>query len=386
LGLIIIIIGIDASNIRQGGGITHLKEILSELDKTELNIPKVVVWCNSIVCAMLPNYPWLKKYPVNYLDLGLIRRIYWQTFILKRSAKINECDILLILGGMYLGTFKPFVVICQNLIPFEPSALFQRWWSFFTLKMLLLRVLHSFTFAKSQGIIFLSKYSQNKVLSLLLNFKGKVKIITHGYSQNFLISPDSEVGISRFTTKLQIDLIYVSNIAAYKHQAEVLQAICLLRKRGYDLKISFIGPAHGSAAISLKDSMDRLDPYSQWSAYLGEVPYEQLPDYYKNADIGIFASSCEAFGIILLEKMASGLPIVCSNLSSMPEILEDGGLYFNPRNPIDIANSIERYLISPELKIEKVLRVHELIKKYSWGDCSQSTFQFLSQIALEYKK
>jgi glycosyltransferase involved in cell wall biosynthesis len=115
------------------------------------------------------------------------------------------------------------------------------------------------------------------------------------------------------------------------------------------------------------------------------VPYGQLQTYYAKADLGIFASSCETFGIILLEKMATGLPIVCSKLSSMAEILQDGGLYFHPEKKDEIANAIEQYLLSPVLQSNKRTISYALAQEYSWEKCADQTFSFLRDIALSYQ-
>ena len=58
---------------------------------------------------------------------------------------------------------------------------------------------------------------------------------------------------------------------------------------------------------------------------------------HKKSDIFVFASNSETFGITLLEAMSQAVPIVCSNQSSLPEVLQDGGLYFDPSNYIDLS-------------------------------------------------
>ena len=78
--------------------------------------------------------------------------------------------------------------------------------------------------------------------------------------------------------------------------------------------------------------------------YIGNVKHKDLIRYYNEADIFIFASSCETFGMILLEAMASGLPIACSKISSMPEILKQNGEYFNPKDPESISKAIMKII------------------------------------------
>ena len=111
------------------------------------------------------------------------------------------------------------------------------------------------------------------------------------------------------------------------------------------------------------------------------MPYSDLSGYYQQADIGLFASSCETFGIILLEKMAAGLPIACSNQSAMPEILKEAGVYFDPVNATDIELTLERFISQEDLRASKSALSYRESKNYQWAKCAQETFTFVSQIA-----
>jgi glycosyltransferase involved in cell wall biosynthesis len=124
-----------------------------------------------------------------------------------------------------------------------------------------------------------------------------------------------------------------------------------------------------------------LKPPTDWLQYLGAIPYQTLEQEYQRADLGIFASSCETFGMIVLEKMSVGLPLACSQLSSMHEILGDGGVYFDPYSPESIAKVIEEYLLSPSLREQKRDIAHGLAKTYSWQTCAEQTITFLHQVA-----
>jgi len=114
--------------------------------------------------------------------------------------------------------------------------------------------------------------------------------------------------------------------------------------------------------------------------YLGAVPYEKLNNLYAQADLGVFASSCENMPIILMETMASGLPIACSNRGPMPEVLGDAGLYFDPESPTEIMRSLRKYIDSPELRTEKANSSIARCQQYSWSRCADETFMFLANV------
>ena len=384
-GLTPLKVGIDASNLRLGGGVTHLIELLSAADPLDQGIIEVVVWGGAQTLERLPPKPWLTKYTPKKLDGSLLSRVWWQVFCLSSEVRKAGCDVLFVPGGSYAGSFHPVVTMSQNLLPFEWNELTRSGFSMVTIKMLILRMVQSWSFQRSEGVIFLTDYAKHAVLKVTGSLRAKSVVIAHGLSKRFAFVNKAPRIITECSPEDPYKLIYVSNVDSYKHQIPVLRAVQQLRQKGYPLSISLVGPGLPDSIDKLNQAISRLDPHKQWALYLGQVPYEQLQGHYAKADLGVFASSCETFGIILLEKMATGMPIACSNLSSMAEILQDGGVYFHPEKEDEIANAIERYLLSSSLQLNKRNISHALAQQYSWEKCAQQTFGFLRDIALGHQ-
>jgi glycosyltransferase involved in cell wall biosynthesis len=95
----------------------------------------------------------------------------------------------------------------------------------------------------------------------------------------------------------------------------------------------------------------------------------------------VFASSCENMPSTLIEAMASGLPIACSDRGPMPEVLQDGGTYFDPEDPASIAAAIGELLQSPERRRSAAARARALAARYSWARCADETWSFLAGVA-----
>ena len=85
----------------------------------------------------------------------------------------------------------------------------------------------------------------------------------------------------------------------------------------------------------------------------------------------MFASSCETFGQIVLESMSSGIPVACSSLSSMHEIIKDGCVYFDPLVPAKIAEAIKTLLLSTSLRESVSAKAFNYAKDFSWDDTSE---------------
>jgi glycosyltransferase involved in cell wall biosynthesis len=379
------IIGIDATNLRQGGGRTHLIELLRAATPQQNGITKVIVWGGSATLELIDEKPWLEKVSTSLLNGGLLARVFWQRFFLSKAARLANCNLLFVPGGSYYGDFKPVVAISQNLLPFEWRELKRYGWSRLALKLLLLRFVQGHTFRRAESTIFLSHYAKESVQAITGILKGVSAIIPHGLNDRFCIQPRPQKSIDAYSTTSPFHLLYVSIIDQYKHQWHVVEAVAKLRQAtGWPLQLELVGPAYAPALKRLQTSLRRYDPDGEWIKYCGAIPYDQMSAMYQNSDAAVFASSCENMPNILLESMAAGLPIACSKMGPMPEILHDAGVYFDPESPDSISACLLELIDSPDLRQILAQDGFELSKTYSWQRCSIETFGHLAKIARDY--
>ncbi|MCF8186951.1 MAG: glycosyltransferase family 4 protein [Sulfuritalea sp.] len=378
-------IGIDATNLRGGGGVTHLVELLRALHPAGLGVKRVVVWGGSSTLNALKYRSWLTKCNPEALNKGLLSRTAWQWFRLSQAARTEGCDVLFVPGGSFAGNFQPVVTMSQNLLPFEMSELRRYSWTLFALKLLLLRLTQSRSFRKAEGVIFLTEYACEAVLRVTGKLRGKTIIIPHGLSPRFNRSPKMQRDITEYNHSDPYRVLYVSIVDQYKHQWHVVKAVAILRKKGLPVVLDLVGPAYPPALLRLNATLDLVDLDRRWVHYHGAIPYEELHSMYSKVDMGIWASTCETFGIILLEAMASGLPIACSSKQPMPEVVGKAAVYFNPEKPDDIARALHALIESPRLRAELAQASYVRSQKYSWQRCASETFEFLNAVVKEYK-
>jgi glycosyltransferase involved in cell wall biosynthesis len=376
------ILGIDASNLGPGGSMTHLTNLLAVARPAEHGIERVVVWGGSAKLARLPEQPWLEKVAVPALDGGLVSRLLWQRFRLPALAR-ERCDVLFVPGGNARpGGFHPLVTMSRNMLPFEWDELRRYGHSRVALRLLLLRFGQSRTFAHADGLIFLTDYARGAV-GRVSRLPARVGVIPHGVEERFRIAPREQRPLAEYSTERPLRMLYVSIIDLYKHQWHVARAVHQLRTAGLPIRIDFVGPAYPPALASFQATLQKLDPQSSFLRYLGSVPFPKLHELYRDADLFVFASSCENMPNVLLEGMAAGLPIACSNRGPMPEVLGDTGLCFDPERVDDIARALRTLAEDPALRRRLAVAASERARQFSWQRCAQETLSFIARTGAE---
>lgn len=375
------ILGIDASNIRGGGGVTHLVELLKAAEPEKFHFKKVIVWAGSDTLSKISEQKWLEKSKEPLLDKSLFYRIFWQIFLLSKRLSESNCDLLFVPGGTYSGKFQPFVTMSQNLLPFEWSEIRRYGFSFRAFKFIILRILQSRTFLKSDGIIFLTQYARDVVLNQYPISLEKTKIIPHGINKKFFSKDRNHRKFSEFTNENPAKILYVSFIGEYKHQWKVVEGISKLKNKGIPVELILVGDALEKKAY--KKLLVSIE-YGKLSGlnvkHLTSITYNEIQKLYKNADLFLFASSCETFGQIVTEAMASSIPIACSSLSSMKDLLNENAYYFHPESSDEIADATLKLLKEINTRITLSSKNYMEALSYSWDKCSDDTFNFFKSV------
>ncbi|RWP42695.1 MAG: glycosyltransferase family 1 protein [Mesorhizobium sp.] len=366
-------VGIDASNLRGGGGITHLVGLLDSAEPEVAGIQRVVIWGPPQTLSAIGDRPWLSKRQDRHLEQGAIARAWWQRRRLTQLLRDEGCDVLFSPGGSVFTDFKPVVTMSRNLLPFELYELFRYRVSWKTLRLLILRWGQTRALRGAQGVIFLTEYARSVVMRSTGPLRGDVVVIPHGVDPIFRKAPRRYSCRSGYPQKL----LYVSPFEPYKHQKNVADAVIQLQRSGLDLKMTFVGP-RGPSTAAFEQFIESQGDAARLFNVLGALPHREMPNVYESADYFVYASSCENMPNILLEAMASGLPIASSSRGPMKEILGDAGVYFDPEHVPSIAEGI-RALVSGQGDMAQ--KSFERAMEYSWEQCARQTFSFLANVS-----
>ncbi len=372
-----IIVGVDASRNRSGGAKAHLIGVLKQGNPLEQGIRQVHVWSYKMLLDSLPGRPWLIKHNPVALEQSLIRQVLWQVFSLPAEMRKVGCDIMLNTDAGTLSNVKPSVTISQDMLSYEPGEAERYGWSKARLRLLLLRYIQNRSLRRADGAIFLTNYAAS-IIQRSCGTLSSIAIIPHGVGDNFKVIVPTDKWPNN--NERPIRILYISNVAWYKHQWMVVRAVELLKKKGKNVMLTLVGGGSGPAQQRLEKLIALSDPKGEYIRQIGFVPQSDLPAYLAQADIFVFASSCENMPNTLVEAMAAGLPIACSNRGPMPEILRDGGVYFDPEDPEAIAQALNKLMTNSILRQYSADKAKQRAMQYSWYRCAKETWEFVVKI------
>ena len=378
---------IDASNILGGGGVTHLVSILNNhKNKDDFNL-KVFVFGRANVLEKIDTEPWLVKKTNRFINGNALLRFYWQKFRLKSEAERLNCDLLFSPGGRNNSKFRPFVTMSRNLLPFEAKEIHRYRSPIFIAKMHILRFMQIDSMKKAAAVIFLNQSAKIHINQFIKIDDNRQKIIPHGVNNIFRHSPRVQLQMKQAKGERNFKLIYVSDVAPYKNHEALIEGLQLLRKQFTNFELILIGNGTLTEVDRFRKSKKNAEhDHLNWITVMPNLNQAEISSILKEADVGVFASSCENMPNILLEKMAAGLPIVSADYPAMRELLGDTGTFFDHRYPVTISTQIMRFLQDEEVREKSALENHSIASRYTWERCANDTFDFLLQIVNDQRR
>lgn len=228
--------------------------------------------------------------------------------------------------------------------------------------------------AISDMIITGSNYSKQEIVKELSFTEDKIRVIYHGVDHDIF-----KVDRSR-KTSLDVPkkfILSVGSIEPRKNLEGLLRAYSLL---GDQLKTQYKLVLVGFKGWNNKEIMRLIELDRKNIHYLGFVSDEELSKIYNQASCFVYPSFYEGFGLPVLEAMACGVPVVCSESSSLPEVGADAVLYCNPKDKKSIRDKIELILQSQELQEQMMQKGVTQASKFSWEKSTKEHLELFEEV------
>jgi len=174
-------------------------------------------------------------------------------------------------------------------------------------------------------------------------------------------------------------ILYVGTIEPRKNLNRLMAAFAAARQSGIPHQLVCVGP-YGWSSRDLTGEIDRLG-IRDAVHFTGYVPFEDLPAIYNLGDFFVFPSLYEGFGLPVVEAMASGLPVLTSNTSSLGEIAGDAAVTIDPTDTDAMIDAIRRLASDPELRRDRSARGHARAKTFSWTQTAREMLAVYHRLA-----
>lgn len=271
---------------------------------------------------------------------------------------------------------RPRIVTIHDIIPkFFPGHKQKSW-----LRKLAYELVIKTNLKKSVKIIASSEHTKRDLIRYFSLKPVKIEVVLLGTENHFQNSKNYDK-IKGLKDQYQITKPYIFFLSVWRNHKNfegLISAFESLKAKGnFDFQLVLGGqadPNYPNIQKKIKSS-----PYKNDIITPGFISDHDLPAFYQAADLVAIPSFYEGFGLIGLEAMACGTPVVSSNVTSLPEIYGDATLYFDPKNIEQMAQVISSVLINPELKAQLIAKGYQQIKKYSWSLCAQNTLNIYKQ-------
>jgi glycosyltransferase involved in cell wall biosynthesis len=226
----------------------------------------------------------------------------------------------------------------------------------------------------SEHIVTVSHFTKNDIMDQLLVPAEKVSVAYNAITKDFFMKDTTIDNITETPY-----FVFIGTLHPRKNIDRLLNAFDIFKKEtNLPHQLHLIG----ACMWNCKEYRDRVAS-SPWSADI--LHFKGLKDVelimqLRKATALVYPSMFEGFGIPIIEAMALGVPVITSNVSSMPEVAGDAALLIDPESVEQIAHSMKNLVTQPELKKDLILRGRENIKRFSWEKTSEQIYEKLKEI------
>ncbi len=302
---------------------------------------------------------------------GHIKRFLWlQTGFFKEVKKKNP-DLFFSTSpeGIFLYGRKKQIITIHDVIPlvFPSANPKMRKHYQYTLPILI---------RHSKAMITVSNHTKKDILTYYPIARKKPIFVIYEGVDTSLFSPQKKKDLYKKYPFLKKFILFVGDMRPYKNLLRAIEAYFPFHKK---VQFVIIGKKDPRFFPSIYQKVQELKIEDR-VFFLDYIEKEELPFFYQEAECLFFPSLYEGFGLPPLEAIASGGVVAASNRASLPEVLEDSALYFDPENIEDMRRALQKILDNPSIKKELQEKGRKQIKNFSWKKTAEKHLEVFSHL------
>jgi glycosyltransferase involved in cell wall biosynthesis len=351
-------IGIDARKLHDFGIGTYIRNLLRQLARLDHDTEFVLLCRPGDIQALNALGPNFRAVAVDAGNYSVSEQI-------RIPLALRREGVTLFHAPHYV---LPALVSCRSLVTIH-DCIHLRFPQYLPNRFALTYARRSMSLAAKRAtrIFTVSESSKRDIMRFFGTAPEKIDVIHNAFDARFGAEPCEE-DMARVGERYQLHdqfVLYAGNVKPHKNLERLIDAFHLVRKQGLGhLKLVLIGDEISKYA-ALRRAVHRHQLH-KYVRFLGYLPEETLAVMYRLASVFVFPSLYEGFGLPPLEAMASGTPVVTSNVSSLPEVVGDAAVLVDPYDPAAIADGIHRILIDDRLRDDLRRRGLARAQQFSW--------------------
>ncbi len=372
-------VGLDLRHARDFGIGSYIRNLIGAFTRLPDAQAKFLLIGRPEDFATLGRLPGnFELHPYLRADSGIIHQLSFPVFCRKLKADVIHIPLNIVPVAMP----QPYVVTVHDL----STLLFAEEQNGARHNYKLWRARHGL--ARAARVIAVSDATRTDLEDLLTVAPNHIEQIYNAIDPQFLLPPAPEADQKRALERYGITypyLLYAGNIRPQKNIPRLIEAFAVVRDElsshpiYKELRLVIIGDE-----ISKHASVRRAVVQTRTQAavrFLGFVPFETLRAFYQGAQVFVFPSLYEGFGLPPLEAMACGTPVVTSSVSSLPEAVGDAAVMVSPENVFAISRGIKEALLDLDLRRDLRERGYRQVRRFQWERTAEQTMAVYRAVA-----
>jgi glycosyltransferase involved in cell wall biosynthesis len=230
----------------------------------------------------------------------------------------------------------------------------------------------------SSKIIVPSENTKNDLIKFYKVCLDKIEVVYHGTK-----GVRRQASGVRRQNKKSFNILFIGRLEKRKNLVALIKAFEIFKNSSkFQVPSSklILAGKQGFGFEEINQAIQR-SPFKGDIVLEGYVSEEEKEELYKKADLFVLPSFYEGFGFPVLEAMSHGMPVVCSNISSLPEVAGSSALLVNPNSTEEIAKAIEQVYHDEDLRNDIIEKGLKNVKKFSWEKCVDETLETLTKMS-----
>ncbi len=343
-------------------------QLLVELAK----IDKENVYIIYLPSAPTPDMP---KESENWHYKVVRGRRLWTLFSLNKAVNSDHLDLF-----FNPTHYSPLMINCPQVIAvldvsykyfpelFKKKDLFKlRWWGGYSIK-------------KARKVITISQSSKDDIMKEYGISERKISVINVGVKTLQASKMTKEELFTKYNLSYPY-ILFVGTLQPRKNITRLIEAYSQIASNGNRINSNEELVIIGRRGWQFDEILSAPEKYgvTRKVHFLEDVTDDDLPLFYKHAEVFVLPSLYEGFGLPVLEAMKYGCPVITSSVSSLPEAGGDAALYVDPKSVEDIASKIKKVLADKELREKMIKKGNAQVKKFSWEKAAREVISVFEE-------